>query len=374
MVWQDLALCDNLDVAANIMLGRERPRLLMSETRFHASAASLLASLRIPINDTTRNVRALSGGQRQLVAVARAMGRKPRLLALDEPTASLGVKESAQVEELIMGLKRQGTTILLACHDIDQMFRLADRIVVLRQGRIVGDLRTADAHPDDVVALISGQQVDASAHQQLTRLHGLTDRLVSADPSSSLPLILSALGSALGSERLCIHLVSDKTLYCAASLGFEPGQLDPWGRLPFGPAGGPVGLAAADERPVIADNLRAGSAWGSFRALAKAANVASSWSVPVLGPSGLSGVITVFRAQRGAPERRRARPRQRLRGVCRQRYRAGPAAGPGDDQEPGAGDDPGDAGDARRAGPGRRGARPSRSSRCAVACRRTRSR
>ncbi len=303
VVWQDLALCDNLDVAANIMLGRERPRLLMSETRFHASAASLLASLRIPINDTTRNVRALSGGQRQLVAVARAMGRKPRLLALDEPTASLGVKESAQVEELIMGLRRQGTTILLACHDIDQMFRLADRIVVLRQGRIVGDLRTADAHPDDVVALISGQQVDASAHQQITRLHGLTDRLVSADPSSSLPLILSALGSALGSEQLCIHLVSDQTLYCAASLGFEPGQLDPWARLPFGSPGGPVGLAAADERPVIADSLLAGSTWGSFRALAQAASVASSWSVPVLGPSGLSGVITVFRAQRGAPER-----------------------------------------------------------------------
>jgi signal transduction histidine kinase/ABC-type multidrug transport system ATPase subunit len=303
VVWQDLALCDNLDVAANIMLGRERPRLLMSDTRFHTEAASLLASLRIPISDTTRNVRALSGGQRQLVAVARAMGRKPRLLALDEPTASLGVKEAAQVEELIMGLRRQGTTILLACHDIDQMFRLADRVVVLRQGRIVGDLRTAEAHPDDVVALISGQQPDSSARQQLTRLHGLTDRLVSADPSSSLSLILSALGSALGSERLCIHLVSDKTLYCAASLGFKPGQLDPWGRLPFGPAGGPVGMAAADERSIIADNVRGGAAWGSFRDLAKTAKVASSWSVPVLGPNGLSGVITVFRAEHGAPER-----------------------------------------------------------------------
>src|SRR5580700_8455157 len=303
VVWQDLALCDNLDVAANIMLGRERPRLLMSDTRFHTEAATLLASLRIPLSDTTRNVRALSGGQRQLVAVARAMGRKPRLLALDEPTASLGVKEAAQVEELIVGLRQQGTTILLACHDIDQMFRLADRIVVLRQGRIVGDLRTSDAHPDDVVALISGQQVDSSARQQLTRLHGLTDRLVSADPSSSLSLILSALGAALGSERLCIHLVTDKTLYCAASMGFKPGQLDPWARLPFGPSGGPVGMAAADERPIIADNVRFGGAWGSFRDLAKTAKVASSWSVPVLGPTGLSGVITVFRAQHGAPER-----------------------------------------------------------------------
>ncbi len=303
VVWQDLALCDNLDVAANIMLGQERRRLLLSETRFHMAAAELLASLRIPLSDTTRNVRTLPGGQRQLVAVARAMGRKPRLLALDEPTASLGVNEAAQVEELIMRLRQQGTTILLACHDIDQMFRLANRIVVLRQGRIVGEVRTADAHPDDVIALISGRQPVSSARQQLTRLHGLTDRLVSADPSSSLPLILSALGAALGSERLCIHLATDKILYCAASLGFKPGQLDPWSRLPFGPAGGPVGMAAAGEGPIIADNVRIGPASGSFRDLAKTAKVASSWSVPVLGPGGLSGVITVFRAEHGAPER-----------------------------------------------------------------------
>jgi signal transduction histidine kinase/ABC-type multidrug transport system ATPase subunit len=303
VVWQDLALCDNLDIAANIMLGQESPRLMLSETRFHAAAASLLAELRIPLKDTTRCVRWLSGGQRQLVAVARAMGRRPRLLALDEPTANLGVKESAQVEELIMSLREQGTTILLACHDIDQMFRLADRIVVLRQGRVVADLRPADTHPDDVIALLSGQTIDSSARHQLTRLHGLTDRLVSADPGSSLTLILSALGAALNSERLCIHLVSDRTLFCAASLGFTPGEMEPWARLPFGPGGGPVGLAAADERPVIADNVRAGAAWRSFRDLAKTVKVASSWSVPVLGPGGLSGVITVFRAEHGAPQR-----------------------------------------------------------------------
>jgi signal transduction histidine kinase/ABC-type multidrug transport system ATPase subunit len=303
VVWQDLALCDNLDVAANVLLGQETRRLMMSENRFHATAAGLLAKLHIPIHDTTRNVRALSGGQRQLVAVARAMSRSPRLLALDEPTAALGLKESRQVEELIMGLREQGTTILLACHDIDQMFRLADRVVVLRQGRIVADLDRRSTHPDDVVALLSGQQVDATARRQLTRLHGLADRLVSADPSSSLSLILSALGAALGTQRLCIHLVSDQALVCEASLGFAAGQLDPWGRLPFGPDGGPVGLAAASGKPVIEPDVAASTAWRDFRELSNSSDVASSWSVPIVGPGGLGGVVTVFRDEPGPPGR-----------------------------------------------------------------------
>jgi signal transduction histidine kinase/ABC-type multidrug transport system ATPase subunit len=303
VVWQDLALCDNLDVAGNVLLGRESRRLMLSESRFYAAAAELLDNLRIPLKDTTRSIRSLSGGQRQLVAVARAMGHRPRLLALDEPTASLGVMESAQVEELITSLREKGTTILLACHDIDQMFRLADRIVVLRQGRIVGDLDPRSTHPDDVVALLSGQQVDSSARRQLTRLHGLADRLVSADPSSSLSLILSALGAALGTKRLCIHLAANEALICAASLGFAPGQLARWSRLPFGPAGGPVGLAAASEKPVVEDDVRASTAWLDFADLARSAGVASSWSVPVMGPNGLSGVITVFRTGTGLPQR-----------------------------------------------------------------------
>jgi signal transduction histidine kinase/ABC-type multidrug transport system ATPase subunit len=303
VVWQDLALCDNLDVAANILLGQEPRRLMLSESRFHAAAAQVLESLQIPLRDTTRSIRTLSGGQRQLVAVARAMRQQPRLLVLDEPTASLGVQESAQVERLIMNLREQGTTIMLACHDIEQMFRLADRIVVLRQGRIVADLDPRATHPDDVVALLSGQQVDASARRQLTRLHGLADRLVSADPSSSLSLILSALGAALAAERVCIHLVTDQNLICAASLGFAPGQLAPWAVLPFGSAGGPVGLAAAAEEPVIEKDVRASAAWGGYGELAAATAVASSWSVPVQGPGGLNGVITVFRDVPGVPHR-----------------------------------------------------------------------
>jgi signal transduction histidine kinase/ABC-type multidrug transport system ATPase subunit len=303
VVWQDLALCDNLDVASNLLLGRERRRHLMSDVRFHAEAAALLGSLEIPLRDTTRNVRSLSGGQRQLVAVARAVARQPRLLLLDEPTASLGVKAAAQVEELISSLREQGTTIMLACHSIEQMFRLADRIVVLRQGRVVADVPPRDVHPDDVLALLSGQQVDASARRQLTRLHGLADRLVSADPSSSLSLILSALGAALGAERVCIHLSTEQALVCTASLGLPRQLLTEWARLPYGPAGGPVGLAAAAERPFIEENVRTGHAWAPFSRLATAANVASSWSVPVMGPGGHLGVITVFRQATGEPQR-----------------------------------------------------------------------
>ena len=302
VVWQDLALCENLDIASNLLLGRERRRQLLSDVRFHAAAESVLRSYDIPLPDTTRAVWSLSGGQRQMVAVARAMAREPRMLLLDEPTAALGVVETAQVEQLISRLRERGTTILLACHDIDQMFRLADRIVVLRRGRVVADVLPEQVHPDDVVALVSGQQIDSSARGQLTRLHGLADRLVSADPSSSLSLILSALGAALGSERLCIHLLADDTLNCAASLGLPDALLSAWSRLPCGPAGGPPGVAAATEKPFV-DNVRTGAAWAPFSDLVRMAKMTSSWSVPVMGPGGLAGVITVFRSGTGQPQR-----------------------------------------------------------------------
>jgi signal transduction histidine kinase/ABC-type multidrug transport system ATPase subunit len=321
IVWQDLALCDNLDIASNVMLGIERRRHLFSTVHLHNDAAMLFQRLGIPIRDTTRSVKSLSGGQRQMVAVARAMAHDPRLLLLDEPTSSLGVQESALVEQLITRLHEQGTTILLSCHDIGQMFRLADRIVVLRHGRVVAEVSPSEVHPDDVAALISGQKVDSSARRQLTRLHRLTGRLVSSDPSSSLSLILSALGAALGSERLCIHLLDDSRhslsgtpspqpagkagdLICAASFGVPTTLLRAWARLPCGAGGGPVGLAAETQRPVIEDSIRNGTgSWTMFGDLARTAKVASSWSVPVLGPGGLLGVITVFRAMPGRPQR-----------------------------------------------------------------------
>jgi signal transduction histidine kinase/ABC-type multidrug transport system ATPase subunit len=300
VVWQDLSLCDNLDIASNLLLGRESRRHLLSEVRIHSDASEVLNRLGIPLTDTTRSIRSLSGGQRQLIAIARAMAGQPELLLLDEPTASLSIRYAAQVEELIAALRDKSTTIVIACHDLDLMFRLADRIVVLRHGQVAADVESSAVRPDDVAALLSGQELDSSARRQLTRLHGLTGRLVAADPSSSLSLILSALGAALGSDRLCIHLAAGSELDCTASLGLPDELLTRWASLPFGPGGGPAGQAAATGRPVIVTNAKAG--WSPFTGLADATGVASSWSVPVLARDGLTGVITVFRDQVGEPE------------------------------------------------------------------------
>jgi signal transduction histidine kinase/ABC-type multidrug transport system ATPase subunit len=302
IVWQDLALCDNLDVAGSVLLGSETRWLMFSESRFHATAAFLLESLGIPIHDTTQLVGALSGGQRQLVALARALSRRPRLLVLDEPTAALGGVEAGQVEELITRLRDQGTTVLMVSRDSEQMFRMADRIVVLRHGRVVGELDPLVTHPDDLATLQSGQQVDSSARRQLTRLHGLADRLISADPASSLSLILSALGSALSVEKVCIHVVSGQSLVCEAALGFAPEEIAGWSRLALGPTGGPVGRAAATGERVVETDLRSdiGPPYGE---LSESGAAVSSWSVPVLGPTGVSAVITVLRSDPGEPQR-----------------------------------------------------------------------
>jgi signal transduction histidine kinase/ABC-type branched-subunit amino acid transport system ATPase component len=303
VVWQDLALCENLDIAANLLLGHEPQGLLRSVTSFQIAAAERLLALGIPLADTTRPVSSLSGGQRQLLAVARAMCQQPRLLILDEPTASLGVNEEAQVERLTLNLREGGTPVLLVSHDIDQMFRLADRIVVMRQGRVVAEVNPAESHPDDVIALISGQQTDSSARRQLSRLHGLADRLASADASSSLPLITSALAGALGAERLCIHLIEESQLHAAAEMGLPEPLKDAWLKLPLGPNGGPVGLAAAAEETVVDPDVRASAAWEPWRALALDARIASSWAVPVIGSNGIAGVISVFRDKLGRPSR-----------------------------------------------------------------------
>jgi signal transduction histidine kinase/ABC-type sulfate/molybdate transport systems ATPase subunit len=301
VVWQDLALCDNLDIAGNVLLGSETRRLMFSDLRFQIAAADVLSGLRIPIRDTTRLVGELPDGQRRLIAVARALTTRPQLLVLDEPTAALGAAETSDLEDLITGLREQGTTVLLVSRDPEQMFRIADRIVVLRHGEVVGELDPHSSHPDDVAALQSGQRVDSSARRQLTRLHSLADRLVSADPASSLSLILSALGSALSVPRLCIHVADGQVLECEAALGFTESEIAAWTRLAVGEAGGAAGRAAERAELVVCDDPDDDD-WPGLRA-GSDAPIASAWSTPVLGPSGVSAVITAFSSARGGPGR-----------------------------------------------------------------------
>jgi signal transduction histidine kinase/ABC-type multidrug transport system ATPase subunit len=301
VVWQDTALADNLDVAANLLLGHEGRGMLRSEARAHSLARGTLADLGIPIRRTTDLVGDLTTGQRQLLAIARAVSTGPGVLLLDEPTAALGVADTAQVERLVHRLHERGTTILLVSHDVEQLIRVTERIAVLRRGRLVAEVDPDRSHRDDVVALLSGHELESSAHHQLSRLHALTDRLASADPSSSLLMILTALGTALGADRLCLHVADRGRLRLACSLGAPAGLLQVWRDLPFGADGGPVGVAAAAEAPVIDADVRTASAWRPFVDQAWAARIAGSWAVPFTGSDGVAGVITALRDSVGRP-------------------------------------------------------------------------
>ncbi|HTW06950.1 MAG TPA: ATP-binding cassette domain-containing protein [Acidimicrobiales bacterium] len=302
VVWQDAALCDNLDVASNLFLGREMGRWFTSDARATVAANAIVASYGIRV-DSSRPVRSLSAGQRQLIAVARAMQSRPRLLVLDEPTASLGVHETRQVEELIMKLNAGGTTILLVSHDVDQVFHMADRILVLHRGLVAADLAPSETHPEDVVAIMSGHTLDDSARHQLTRLQTLVDQLASAKPNSSLPLVLSALASALSIEQLCIHLLDERSLRLVASTGFPSPILLAWASLPVGAEGGPMGMVAETGRNVLDEDIDASAPWSRFAALGRSAGVRSSWSVPLIGQTGLIGVITGCQPFAGRPQR-----------------------------------------------------------------------
>ena len=155
-IYQTLALADNLDAAANLFLGREITAAFgaLDEARMEAETRKIMGRLNPNFRKFAAPVMALSGGQRQSVAIARAVYFNARILIMDEPTAALGVQETAMVADLIKQLKADGIGIFLISHDIHDVFDLADRVVVMKNGALVGTARVADVSKDDVLGMI----------------------------------------------------------------------------------------------------------------------------------------------------------------------------------------------------------------------------
>ncbi len=159
-VYQDLALCDNLDVVANLFLGREATGGLaaMDEVKMERRSIEVLRSLQVSIPSVRTRIASLSGGQRQSVAVSRAVMWNSRVVILDEPTAALGVAQTAQVLELIKRLRAQGLAVLVISHNLADVFEVVDRIVVLRLGRNVATFDIRSTSREQVVAAITGAE------------------------------------------------------------------------------------------------------------------------------------------------------------------------------------------------------------------------
>ena len=165
-VYQDLALCDNLDVASNLFLGRERTsRGLLDEVEMERRSRDLLQTLAVRI-DVRSPVAALSGGQRQAVAIARSLLGEPKVVLLDEPTAALGVEQTAQVLELIERLRERGLGVILISHNLADVLAVADRVSVLRLGLNAGEFRAAEVTHEELVAAITGAADGAAARRQ----------------------------------------------------------------------------------------------------------------------------------------------------------------------------------------------------------------
>jgi len=156
-VYQDLSLCDNLDVVSNLWLGRElRKGGALDEVEMEQRSWTLLRELSARIPSVRIPVASLSGGQRQTVAIARSLIGEPSVVILDEPTAALGVAQTAEVLNLIERLRERGLGVILISHNIADVQAVADRIVVLRLGRNNGDFRVADVTSEMIIAAITG--------------------------------------------------------------------------------------------------------------------------------------------------------------------------------------------------------------------------
>jgi ABC-type sugar transport system ATPase subunit len=160
-IYQDLALADNLDPGLNLYLGREKTRRvlgipILDRREMRRNAVEVLKGLGIEIPDPSAPVRELSGGQRQSIAIARAIHWQAQLVIMDEPTAALGVPEQREVMALIQRLKDRGVGIILISHNLPDIFAAADRIVVLARGAVAGVRRPAETNDEEVVRMMMG--------------------------------------------------------------------------------------------------------------------------------------------------------------------------------------------------------------------------
>ncbi|MEV0385661.1 ATP-binding cassette domain-containing protein [Nonomuraea sp. NPDC050643] len=160
-VHQNLALVEDLTVWQNLFLNREivrrlGPIALLDRRAMQARAREMVSTLAVNVPAVKSRVRRLSGGQRQAVAICRAAGFSSKLVIMDEPTAALGVQETARVEELILGLRDEGHAVLLISHNFAQVMRLSQQVWVMRAGQCVGGRRTSETTGEEIVALITG--------------------------------------------------------------------------------------------------------------------------------------------------------------------------------------------------------------------------
>src|SRR6202521_1493882 len=163
-IYQDLALCENLDASANIFLGREKMRHQLGLLRvldrpyMLRESRQVLDQLDIRIPELRSPIRQLSGGQRQAVSIARAVYWNAHLMIMDEPTAALGVPEQLKVLELIRTLRNQGVPVILISHNMQDVFAVADRAIVMRRGSKAGEVRISDTNQNEVVGLMVGAE------------------------------------------------------------------------------------------------------------------------------------------------------------------------------------------------------------------------
>jgi len=174
-IYQTLALAENIDAAGNVFLGRElRTRLgSLNDAAMESATRKVMGRLNPRFRNFKTSVKSLSGGQRQSVAIARAIHFNARILIMDEPTAALGPAETAQVRELVTQLKAEGLGIFLISHDIHDVYDLSDRISVMLQGKLVGTVVKDKVTKDEVLAMIiMGKQPGEVTQTELAELHG----------------------------------------------------------------------------------------------------------------------------------------------------------------------------------------------------------